>query len=94
MRADGRGDVRQIRGQALNDPLRRREMTRQPPRYGDARWQVHCIEQAQRQFGIVPLLVRRMCKFLYVEVGENAQQRGAHIDPATQSETGEVFKIC
>ena len=67
-------------------------MARQPPGDGRARRDIHGVEQAQRQFGVMTLLVGRMRQLLHVEVGEHAQQRRPHIDPAAQSEMGEIVE--
>ena len=92
MRAQRRGNVGQIRGQALNDPQRRREMARQPRCHGGARRHIDRFEQPQRKLGVMPLLVGRVRELLHVEVGEDAQQCRPHIDPAAQSQTGEVVE--
>ena len=57
-----------------------------------ARRRIHRIQQAKRQFGVVTFLVGRMGQLLHVQVGEHTQQRGPHIDPATQSEMGEIVE--
>ena len=57
-----------------------------------ARRNVHGIEQSQRKFGVMPFLIRRVRQLLHIEVGEDAQQRGPHIDPAAQSEISEIVE--
>ena len=85
-RARGAATSGRSRRQLLDDPQRRREMARQPAGHGRARRHVHGVEQPQREFGVMALLVRRVRQLLHVEIGEDPQQCRAHIDAAAQAE--------
>ena len=39
------------------------------------------FEQPEREFSVVALLVRRVFQPVYVEIGQDAQQGRAHVDP-------------
>ena len=67
-------------------------MPRQPARHDHARWRVDCVEEPQRQLGIVTLLFRRVREFLHVKVGENAQHGRAHIGPGALAERGNTIE--
>ena len=50
------------------------------------------IEETEREFGIVTLLVRGVRRFLHVELCEHAQQRRTHIGATRGCKTGEVIQ--
>ena len=92
VRAQRLGDFGHIAAQMLQHRQRRREMVRKLAGNGGARLDLDDVEQTQRQLGVVALLFGRVPEFLYVEIGENAQQSWTHIGPAAQAEIGEAVE--
>ena len=88
--AQGRSDVGQILNKILNDAKRRCEVAGEAGRDRGAGCRVDAVEQPQRQFRVVLVLLRRMPKLLHIEVGEDADQGRAHIGAATQPDIGEA----
>jgi hypothetical protein len=86
------GDFGRIAAQMLQHCQRRRKMLRQLAGHGGARVNVDGIEQTQRQLGVMALLFWSVPEFLYVEIGENAQQGWTHVVPAAQAEIGEAVE--
>lgn len=66
---------------------------RKPLRNRDPRGNVHGFEHRQSELGVVTLLVGRVAEPMYVKIGEDAQERRTHVDPAPLAQVGETIEI-
>ena len=85
---DRSGDVDDVARQAQDDGPRGGRIERQPLGHRGACRHVGRVDQPQRQLGIVALVVRRMGRFLQIEVGQHPQQGRADVEtlPVTMIE--------
>ena len=67
-------------------------MGTEPLRDRDARGDIDRLDQAQRELGIMAILVRRVGLFLHIQVGEHAQKRRPHINAAPRAQLGEAIE--
>ena len=51
-----------------------------------------CIDEPQRQFGVIVFVFRRVDRPLQVEIGEYSQQGRAHVDPISLSEIEQALE--
>jgi hypothetical protein len=81
-----------IATEAGDDGRWRGGMSCEARRHSYPRLPVDGFYEAQGQFGVLTILVPRVCRFLHIEIGEDAQQRWTHVDATARCKIGEAIE--